>query len=61
MSMIVRVIAPIGRDAELITGVLKENGLAAEICADPLCLLGDDPIGPLLVAEEALEIGRAHV
>jgi hypothetical protein len=55
MSMVVRVIAPIGRDAELITGVLRENGLAAEVCKDPLCLLGDGPIGPLLIAEEALD------
>lgn len=55
MSMVVRVIAPIGRDAELITGVLQENGLDAEVCINPLCLLGNDPIGPLLIAEEALD------
>ena len=55
MSMVVRVIAPIGRDAELITGVLQENGLDAEVCVNPLCLLGSDPIGPLLIAEEALD------
>lgn len=55
MSMVVRVIAPIGRDAELITGVLQQNGLAAEVCIDPLCLLRSEPIGPLLIAEEALD------
>src|ERR1700742_224971 len=55
MSMVVRVIAPVGRDAELITGVLRQSGLAAEISTDPLCVLGDDPIGPLLIAEEALD------
>jgi PAS domain S-box-containing protein len=59
--MVVRVIAPIGRDAELILGVLQQNGLAAEICTDPLCLLGNDPIGPLLVAEEALDIKTISV
>ena len=61
MSMIVRVIAPIGRDAELITGVLQENGLAAEVCLDPSCLLGSGPIGPLLIAEEALDIPTIRV
>ena len=61
MSMIVRVIAPIGRDAELITGVLQENGLAAEVCLDPSCLLGGGPIGPLLIAEEALDIHTIRV
>ena len=53
--MVVRVIAPIGRDAELITGVLQQNGLAAEVCIDPLCLLRSEPVGPLLIAEEALD------
>lgn len=61
MSMIVRVIAPIGRDAELITGVLQENGLAAEVCLDPSCLLGSGPIGPLLITEEALDIHTIRV
>lgn len=61
MSMIVRVIAPIGRDAELITGVLQENDLAAEVCVDPSCLLGDDPIGPLLITEEALDTNTIRI
>jgi len=54
MSMVVRVIAPIGRDAELIVDLLQQNGISAETCTDPLCLLGESPIGPLLIAEEAL-------
>src|SRR5580698_1811981 len=61
MSMIVRVIAPIGRDAELITGVLQENGLAAEVCLDPSCLFGNGPIGPLLITEEALDIHTIRI
>jgi PAS domain S-box-containing protein len=58
MSLIVRVIAPFGRDAELIAGVLRQNGLAAEVCDNLECLLNErglDPIGPLLIAEEALD------
>ena len=39
MSLIVRVIAPIGRDAELIVSLLEENGLLAESCPDALGLL----------------------
>jgi len=52
--MVVRVIAPIGRDAELIRELLQQNGVSAETCTDSLCLLGEAPIGPLLIAEEAL-------
>ena len=57
MSLIVRVVAPIGRDAELIVGVLKENGIAAEVCASVEAILdehGDEPLGPMLLAEECL-------
>lgn len=61
MSMVVRVIAPIGRDAELITGVLQQSGLTAEVCNDPLSLLGDEPIGPLLIAEEALNLETIRI
>ncbi len=58
MSLVVRVIAPIGRDAELITGVLQENGLEAKLCRGIVSLAheaGQGPIGPLLIAEEALD------
>ena len=57
MSLVVRVVAPTGRDARLITEVLRQNGLAAEACSDLLSLLdsvGETSIGPLLIAEEAL-------
>lgn len=61
MSMVVRVIAPIGRDAELITELLHQNGVSAETCPDPLCLLGEAPIGPLLIAEEALSTETVRI
>ena len=57
MSLVVRVIAPIGRDAELITEALRQNGLAAEACRDFCALfqhMETEQIGPLLLAEEAL-------
>jgi PAS domain S-box-containing protein len=57
MSLVVRVIAPFGRDAELIVEVLRHAGLVAEVCEDLQPLLrrfAEDPIGPLLIAEETL-------
>ncbi len=57
MSLVVRVIAPIGRDAELITLALRRNGLEAETCKDLFSLLKhieNQLIGPLLLSEEAL-------
>ncbi|AFL87969.1 PAS domain S-box [Terriglobus roseus DSM 18391] len=55
MSMVVRVIAPSGRDAELILALLRQNSIASETCTDPLQLLtrGYD-VGPMLIAEESL-------
>jgi len=61
MSMVVRVIAPIGRDAELIVDLLRQNGVSAEACSDPVCLIGGGPIGPLLIAEEALSTETVRV
>jgi PAS domain S-box-containing protein len=55
MSLVVRVIAPTGRDAELVVGVLRQNGLAAEVCADLSFLRDHEEVGPLLIAEEALK------
>ncbi|HVG26413.1 MAG TPA: ATP-binding protein [Acidobacteriaceae bacterium] len=57
MSLTVRVVAPTGRDAELIVEVLQQHGLKAEACRDALPLLeaaSREPIGPLLIAEESL-------
>ena len=57
MSLVVRVIAPTGRDAELITTVLRQNDVPAQI-GSPADLFEDrrEPIGPLLIAEEALSL-----
>jgi PAS domain S-box-containing protein len=55
MSLVVRVIAPTGRDAELVVGVLNQNGLAAEVCEDLSFLKNQEEVGPLLIAEEALK------
>lgn len=57
MSLVVRVVAPTGRDGELIVGVLHENGLAAEVCEDLSFLSSParEEVGPLLIAEEALQ------
>jgi signal transduction histidine kinase len=56
LSLTVRVIAPTGRDAELITTVLQQNGLSAEAISPSALLAAGDftGIGPLLIAEEAL-------
>ncbi len=56
--MVVRVIAPTGRDAELIREVLEQNGIPAELSSFahlPLADADDDSLGPLLIAEEALQ------
>jgi PAS domain S-box-containing protein len=57
MSLVVRVIAPTGRDAELVVRVLNQNGLSAEVCED-LSFMEKSirhEVGPLLIAEEALK------
>ncbi len=57
MSLVVRVIAPTGRDAELITGLLNRNNVPAQIATFTSLPLNDgseEPVGPLLIAEEAL-------
>ena len=55
MSLVVTVIAPTGRDAELITTVLRQNDVPAK-AGNSATLFSDaeDPLGPLLIAEEAL-------
>ena len=61
MSLVVRVIAPTGRDAELITTVLQQNDVPAQV-GSAAALFNDrtDPIGPLLIAEEALSPAFIH-
>ena len=66
MSLLVRVIAPTGRDAELISAVLNQNGVPAQVCEPSALLLleagphtaasavAPEPLGPVLIAEEAL-------
>ena len=57
MSLVVRVIAPTGRDAELITTVLQQHNVPAQVGQSSTLFSGrseNDPIGPLLIAEEAL-------
>ena len=57
MSLVVCVIAPTGRDAELVVGVLRQNGLSARVCQDLSFLRSPnyEEMGPLLIAEEALK------
>ena len=65
MSLLVRVIAPTGRDAELIAAVLKQHGVPTQVSDLEAVLSGRSradaensqspgPLGPLLIAEEAL-------
>ncbi|MES2220734.1 MAG: PAS domain-containing sensor histidine kinase [Acidobacteriota bacterium] len=55
MSLVVRVVAPTGRDADLVVGVLRRNGLRAEVCENLSFLRDHEEVGPLLIAEEALK------
>ena len=57
MSLVVRIIAPIGRDAGLLCRTLEANGVDAAVSwnfRELLDIAEDHPIGPLLIAEEAL-------
>ena len=57
MSLTVRVVAPTERDAEMIVNVLVQHGMAAQACRDAVQLIdasSHEPLGPLLIAEEAL-------
>lgn len=57
MSLTVRVVAPTGRDADLIVDVLLQHGVAAEAGRDALAVMdaaAREALGPLLIAEEAL-------
>ena len=57
MSLVVRVIAPTGRDAELITDLLNRSGVPAQNVSFSSLPMGNpvtEPLGPFLIAEEAL-------
>ncbi len=57
MSLVVRIIAPIGKDAEMLVSALAQAGIPAEVCPDLQQFLKertDDHLGPLLMTEEAL-------
>ena len=57
MSLVVRVLAPVGRDADLITKLLCDCELEARRWEDTSALPNgseEDPLGPLIIAEEAL-------
>jgi signal transduction histidine kinase len=62
-EMRVLVLAPIGRDAELIADTLEREGFSAAICADSeelVCSLNDGA-GTAVVAEEALQLHRMEI
>ncbi len=57
MSLVVRVFAPVGRDAELIVALLASNQVAVEACHHLPVLIEDlkaHALGPVIIAEEAL-------
>lgn len=57
MSLVVRIVAPIGRDAVMIAALLQENGIHAEPSHTIDSIIQEftsHDIGPLLLAEEAL-------
>lgn len=57
MSLVVRIVAPIGRDTAMLVDALTQAGIAAEGCKDLQTFLhdrGDERLGPLLVTEESL-------
>ncbi len=58
MSLVVRVIAPTGRDAELICSVLLASQVPSQVSSSALLSTKEPdsgPLGPLLIAEEALQ------
>ena len=63
MTLSIRVIAPTGRDAALIIEVLQQHGIPAQagtIASFLTDASSDTPLGPLLIAEEALNQDSIH-
>lgn len=54
MSLRVRIVTPTGRDGDLVEVVLRRGGVIAEVCRGELALGEVGSLGPLLLAEEAL-------
>lgn len=57
MSLIVRVVAPVGKDAEMVAAALTQAAIPSQVCLDLRAFLqdrSDDHLGPLLLTEEAL-------
>ena len=56
-------VAPVGRDAELMCAQLRAAGLTARTCADidDLCAHIDEGLGGIIATEEALPSDRLHV
>ena len=57
MSLVVRIIAPTGRDADLILSVLQQHRISAAVSRSVSELLLEGrahPLGPLVIAQEAL-------
>ena len=57
MNLLVRILAPTGRDAELVRSVLEQGGVRAEIWSGEGAGVTEGLLGPLLLAEEALGPG----
>jgi signal transduction histidine kinase/ActR/RegA family two-component response regulator len=60
---LILVVAPVGRDAELMCTQLRAAGLIARTCSDldDLCTHIDEGLGAILATEEALPADRLHV
>jgi signal transduction histidine kinase/ActR/RegA family two-component response regulator len=56
------IVAPIGRDAELMCGQLQSRGMDCRACTtvDEMCESMDDGVGALLLTEEALTAAAMH-
>jgi signal transduction histidine kinase/ActR/RegA family two-component response regulator len=62
-SELILIVAPIGRDAELMCSHLTAAGLACETCEDidELCSRIGDRVGAVIVTEEALPSDKLHL
>ena len=57
----VLVVAPVGRDSQLLRDMLASIGIEAQVIEDVhrlIALLGEDGVAALLITEEALNVQR---